>query len=134
MAKMGKQESRGRRVILELMVPKVHQVLLVPVVVEWSTPGGEGQPAQTHRELNWSMKEELLEATTPTKEEELTTSACQMIPTMTWPTQQGLRATVPFMALNSGEGVEVHWMIFPPATMTTISHVPCAMLQQEEQP
>ena len=60
-----------------MLVPRVHKVLQDPMVVEWSTPGGEGQLAQTHQELNWSMKEELLEAIGITKEGELTTSACQ---------------------------------------------------------
>ena len=76
MARMGKQERK------EILVSRVHKVHLVLMVVEWSTPGGEGQPAQTHQQLNWSMKEELVEATTITKEEELTISACQKYQTI----------------------------------------------------
>ena len=59
-----------------MLVSRVHKVHLVPVVVEWSTPGGEGQPAQTHQELNWSMQEELVEAITATVEGEPITCAC----------------------------------------------------------
>ena len=72
------QVSKEIMAILELMVCKVHQVLLLPVVVEWSIPGGEGQPAYPHQELNWSMQEELEEAGTAIVEGEPITCACLM--------------------------------------------------------
>ena len=54
MAEMGRMGRGKREVIQAFTFP---QVLLVQPVVEQSTPGGGRQPAQTHKELNFCMRE-----------------------------------------------------------------------------
>ena len=131
--------SEGRKVMLALKVYqallgnegrrafKVLVVLLVPVVVEWSTPGGEGQLAQTHQELNWSMKEELLGVIGITKEEELTTSACQKPQTTTCRSLQELvdRET------SMGQSMKPLILLFL-VCINTMFHVLYVMQHQEE--
>ena len=56
----------------------VSQGPLDPGVGVSPTPGGDGPPVLIQRALNWSMKVELLEHTTLTKEELMSTSAYHM--------------------------------------------------------
>ena len=69
---MAVMERRERKEIL------VSQAPLDPGVGVSPTPGGDGPPVLIQKALNWFMKVELLEHTTLTKEELMSTSAYHM--------------------------------------------------------
>ena len=103
------------------------QVSQVPVWVVQCTPGGGGPHVQTSLEHNSCMLEELLEAITPTREEEPTASAYQMT-RATYSTYLDLQIRIIYTVLSMRHHAD-HSLHF----ITTMRRVQCAMFPPGEQ-
>ena len=125
--RMETKENKGRVEVLEYKALVVGRVHLAPLPrVGWSTHAGGGPRVRVDREQSWSTVEELEGVTMATKEELLTTSACQT--THSTPAMHlECRTEIMCMVLNINYMMQDY--LYLAVCMTTMSHVLSAVFR-----